>query len=145
LFFAGLPFPPAWINFGGLASNNMSKKYKVKWAGKPEKNDYLAALSYLTLLHKEAMAAILVKRLKRATLSAFQAKDIFRASGLSLLGINDARVKKDQRKIRSGGKLSPLLLIRNTGSGKVVIADGYHRLCAVYSFEENLEIPCKIA
>jgi hypothetical protein len=97
------------------------------------------------LLHKEALAAILFKRLKRATLSEFQAKDIFRASGLSLLGISNARVKKDQRKIRSGDKLSPLLLIRNTASGKVVIADGYHRLCAIYSFDENLEIPCKIA
>jgi hypothetical protein len=129
----------------GLAGNNMSKKYKVKWAGKPGKNDYLAALSYLSLLHKEAEAATLVKKLKRAPLSEFQAKDIFRASGLSLLGISNARVKKDQRKIRSGGKLSPILLIRNTASGKVVVADGYHRLCAVYSFDQDLEIPCKIA
>jgi hypothetical protein len=26
----------------------------------------------------------------------------------------------------------------------VVIADGYHRMCAVYSFEEDAIIPCKI-
>ena len=28
--------------------------------------------------------------------------------------------------------------------GKVVIADGYHRLCAVYSYDEDAVIPCKI-
>jgi hypothetical protein len=123
----------------------MSKKNKVKWADKPGKNDYLAALSYLSLLHKEPVAATLVKKLKRAAPSVYQAKDIFRASGLSLLGISNERVKKDQRKIRSGDKLSPLLLIRDPASGKVIIADGYHRLCAVYSFDEDLEIPCKIA
>jgi len=32
-----------------------------------------------------------------------------------------------------------------TGNGKVIIADGYHRLCAVYSYDENAVIPCKIA
>jgi hypothetical protein len=29
--------------------------------------------------------------------------------------------------------------------GKVIIADGYHRLCAVYSYDEDAVIPCKIA
>jgi hypothetical protein len=27
---------------------------------------------------------------------------------------------------------------------KVIIADGYHRLCAVYSVDEDAMIPCKI-
>jgi hypothetical protein len=26
----------------------------------------------------------------------------------------------------------------------VIIADGYHRLCAVYSIDEDAVIPCKI-
>jgi len=29
--------------------------------------------------------------------------------------------------------------------GKVVIADGYHRLCAVYAGDEDASIPCKLA
>jgi hypothetical protein len=37
------------------------------------------------------------------------------------------------------------LLIRDPGNGKAIIADGYHRLCAVYSYDENAVIPCKIA
>jgi hypothetical protein len=78
-------------------------------------------------------------------MSKFKAKDIFRASGLSLLGVSNSHVKKDKKKIRAGKALSPLLLIRDSDSGKVVIADGYHRLCAVYSFNEDAVIPCKIA
>ena len=40
--------------------------------------------------------------------------------------------------------LSYLSLVRDKAHGKVVIADGYHRLCAVYTFDEDAEIPCKI-
>ena len=77
-------------------------------------------------------------------MSAFKAKDIFRASGLSLLGVSNAHVEKDRRKIESGRELSPLLLVRDEANGKVVVADGYHRLCAVYSFDEDAVVPCKI-
>jgi hypothetical protein len=74
----------------------------------------------------------------------FKAKDIFRASGLSLLGISNSHVAKDQQKIKDGKSLSPILLVRDSNNGKVDIADGYHRLCAVYSVSEDELIPCKI-
>jgi hypothetical protein len=86
-----------------------------------------------------------LKKLKRASIAKFKAKDIFRASGLSLLGISNAHVERDQRKIQAGHGLSPLLLVRDSANGKVIIADGYHRLCAVYSHDEDAVIPCKIA
>jgi hypothetical protein len=47
-------------------------------------------------------------------------------------------------KIKKGIALSPILLVRSSANGKVIIADGYHRLCAVYSFNEDAIIPCKI-
>lgn len=122
----------------------MSKKNKTKWLGSPEAQDYPAALSYLSLLYNQRTAAAQVNQLKRAAIAEFKAKDIFRASGLSLLGISNAHVKKDQEKIRSGHALSPLLLVRDSAHGRVIIADGYHRLCAVYSFDEDALIPCKI-
>lgn len=122
----------------------MSKKAKIKWLSELETQDYPAALSYLSLLYTEKAAATYVKKLKQAALSQFKAKDIFRASGLSLLGISNTHVDKDIKKIESG-VLSPLLLVRDSGHGKVIIADGYHRLCAVYSFDEDAVIPCKIA
>jgi disulfide oxidoreductase YuzD len=77
-------------------------------------------------------------------MSTFKSRDIFRASGLSFLGIGNVHIKRDQKKIRQGERLSPLLLVRDKAHGKVIVADGYHRLCAVYSFDEDAEIPCKI-
>jgi hypothetical protein len=122
----------------------MSKKVEVKWLSEPEEHDYPAALAYLTLLYDEQKAATYLDKLKHVPVSEFKAKDIFRASGLSLLGISNAHVEKDQQKIQAGRALSPLLLVRDTVNGKVVIADGYHRLCAVYSCDEDAVIPCKI-
>jgi len=123
----------------------MPKKIEIKWLSEPEEHDYPAAHSYLSLIYDEQTATAHVNRLKRASRSEFKAKDIFRASGLPLLGISNAHVKKDQERIQSGAGLSPLLLIRDSVNGRVIIADGYHRLCAAYSYNEDLAIPCKIA
>jgi disulfide oxidoreductase YuzD len=122
----------------------MSDKPKIQWLPEPEDKDYPAAQSYLSLLHPEVESDDLVNRLKKAKVSQFKAKDIFRASGLSLLGVSNYHVAKDQQKIKDGKSLSPLLLVRDPQNGRVVIADGYHRLCAVYSFDEDEIIPCKI-
>jgi len=122
----------------------MAKEIKIKWLRKPEDHDYTAAQAYLSLLYDESVSAGHVDKLKRAPVSKYHAKDIFRASDLSLLGVSNFHVKIDRKKIKSGKALSPLLLIRDPGNGKVIIADGYHRLCAVYSYDENAVIPCKI-
>jgi hypothetical protein len=116
----------------------------IRWLGKPEAHDYPAAKSYLLLIYEPGEVKKLLRRLKRAPVTEFKAKDIFRASGLPLLGISNLRVESDRRKIRDGKKLSPLLLVRDTRNGKVVIADGYHRLCAVYGFAQDAHIPCRI-
>ena len=121
----------------------MAKDVKINWLNQPEEQDYPAALSYLSLIYNPQSAAGYVKKLKGAGISQFKAKDIFRASGLSLLGISNAHVEKDRQKIKSGRKISPLLLVRDSVNGKVIIADGYHRLCAVYAFDEDALIPCK--
>jgi len=122
----------------------MSKNVKIKWLDQPEEHDYPAALSYLCLLQDKKTSGAIVNRLRRAPMSEFKVKDVFRACGLSLLGVSNSHVNKDKNRIMSGDKLSPLLLVRDPANGKVVIADGYHRLCAVYSFDEDALIPCKI-
>jgi hypothetical protein len=122
----------------------MPIKYNIKWLGESAEHDYPAALSYLSLIYKKKKAAAYVKKLKRTPISKFKSKDIFRASGLTLLGISNSHVQKDQQKIKAGLNLSPLLLIRDPVNEKVVIADGYHRLCAVYFNDEDAVIPCKI-
>ena len=115
---------------------------KIGWLSEPEEHDYPAALSYLELLFPPEKASEMVERLRSAEVVMFKAKDIFRASGLSLLGISNSHVERDRRKIVAGKDLSPLLLVR--GDRGLIIADGYHRMCAVYSLDEDALIPCKI-
>jgi hypothetical protein len=126
------------------SESEMAKKVEIQWLGEPEEHNYPAAKSYLGLLFDEPTADVFVAKLKPAPISHFKAKDIFRASGLSLLGISNAHVEKDQQKIVSGRALSPLLLVRDAAHGKLIIADGYHRLCAIYSYDEDAVVPCKI-
>ncbi len=116
----------------------------INWLAEPEEQDYPAAASYLSLLYAPDRVEDMVSALRSATVTRFKAKDIFRASGLSLLGISNSHVEKDRKKIANGKALSPLLLVRNEALGKVVIADGYHRLCAIYSLSEDEWIHCKI-
>jgi len=122
----------------------MKSEIEISWLPNPEDHDYPAALSYLSLIYDEKTAKKYVADLRAASVSTFKAKDIFRASRLSLLGSGNSHVEKDISKIKNGSKVSPLLLVRDSSNGKVVIADGYHRLCAVYSFDEDALIPCKI-
>ncbi len=117
---------------------------EIRWLDAPEEHDYEAARSYLTLTFESAAAHRYVELLTRAAVTHFKAKDIFRASGLSLLGISNSHIEKDRHKIATGKKLSPLLLVRDAARGKVIVADGYHRMCAVYGHDEDALIPCKI-
>ena len=117
---------------------------KIIWLAEVEEHDYPAAESYLRLIYSDEKVAEVVAALRKAPLVHFKAKDIFRASQLSLLGVSNQRVERDRQKIRDGKSISPLLLMRDQQNGKVVIADGYHRLCAVYGFDEDALIPCKI-
>ena len=118
---------------------------KIKWLDQPEEHDYPAALSYLCLIYNEEKASLLIKHLRKAPITQFKAKDIFRASRLSLLGVSNQHVKKNLKKITNGKHLSPILLVRDEKNGNVIIADGYHRMCAVYEYDEDIILPCKIA
>ena len=121
-----------------------SKIREFKWLADVEAHNYPAASSYLSLIPDPKCVARIVSRLKTAPIAEFKAKDIFRASQLSLLGVSNFHVEKDLAKIRRGQGLSPVLLVRDEDRGMVVIADGYHRLCAIYRFDEDAMIRCKI-
>lgn len=122
----------------------MAKRRTVRWRSTPTKNDYVAATSYLTLVLTPARARASVQRLRRARLTEYPAKDLLRAARLPLLPVGNAHVKRDEQKILDNEKLSPLLLVRQPAQGRLIIADGYHRLCAVYAVDEDAVIPCQI-
>ena len=117
---------------------------EITWLSEPEDKDYPAAESYLSLTFDPEDAKKIVGKLRKAPMTKSKAKDIFRASGLSLLGISNSHVEKDRKKVKDQEQLSPILLVRDDKHGRVIIADGYHRMCAVYSFDEDACIPCKI-
>ena len=131
--------PPA------LLDREPRMKKDIQWLDAPEPHNYPAACPTCASSTPDRDARRHGAAPAQARMSAFKAKDIFRASGLSLLGVSNLHVEKDRAKIKKGKRLSPLLLVRDTALGKVVVADGYHRLCAVYSFDEDARIPCKIA
>jgi len=121
-----------------------AKLKKIMWLSDLEEHDYPAAESYLGLIYNGEQVARMIARFKAAPVVQFKAKDIFRASRLPLLGLGNSHVEKDWEKIRKRQSLSPLLLARDEPNGQLVIADGYHRLCAVYGIDEDAVIPCKI-
>jgi hypothetical protein len=122
----------------------MKSETEIQWLDEPEEHDYPAAASYLGLIYDDQEVKRLVTLLRTSPIVKFKAKDIFRASGLSLLGISNSHVEKDRKKIQAGKGLSPILLVRDKRDTKLIIADGYHRMCSVYSFDEDALIPCKL-
>lgn len=119
----------------------------VRWKAEPEHHDYAAAASYLSLTMKAAFSQSAAKRLEVGTDAEFAAKDILRASHLELLPRDNHHVKQNMEAIESGDKLSPILLIRGNHFHRIplIVADGYHRMCAVYWYDEDAMIPCRIA
>ena len=116
----------------------------VKWLPRPEKHDFQAAEDYLSLIMPAKRAAEGRKKLTAARndVTHRKAKDILRASQLDLLGEDNKHVAADLRKAASGAALSPILLLRGGEAHPLIIADGYHRVCASYWIDENTDIPC---
>ncbi len=122
----------------------MSKK--IEWKTSPKDKDYEGVMDFLTLLCSEKGAKNLIDRLEKAETIERAGKDILRAAQLPLLGNDDPHVNDDLKKIREGERLSPVLLIRGNlkKSHSLVIADGYHRVCASYIIDEGAPIPCRM-
>jgi hypothetical protein len=114
------------------------------WLDAPEDHDYPAAADYLSLTFTEAEASAIVERLRTAEPTWRKAKDLLRASRLDLLGKDDPEVIKDLKRVGQGEKLSPVLLVRTGGGAVLVVADGYHRICASYHLDEDAPIACRL-
>ncbi len=120
---------------------------KEHWKAAPDEHDYPAAADYLSLVFGDDVVRSITTELRNAPLSHRKAKDLLRASGLMLLSIENAHVAKDLAKVDRGEKLSPVLLLRGDllAGRPLVVADGYHRVCASHHLDENADIPCHIA
>ena len=118
-----------------------------QWKDEPDDHDYPAAQDYLSLLLPDADVQAAVTALRGAPLVHRKAKDLLRASALSLLPPDNVHVRKDLAKVKQGKLLSPVLLLRGSldGGWPLTIADGYHRICASHELDEDADIPCRLA
>jgi hypothetical protein len=116
----------------------------VKWLARPENHDYQAAEDYLSLIMPAKQAEMYRHKLfdARGDITHRKAKDILRASQLALLGQDNKHVAADLAKVNAGQALSPILLLRGDNEHPLIVADGYHRVCASYWIDENTDIPC---
>jgi hypothetical protein len=87
-----------------------------------------------------------VAQLRRAPTIRKKAKDLLRASRLPLLPRDNLHVAGDLKKIKKGKAMSPVLLVRGNAMRDLplVVADGYHRICASWYRDENIPIACRI-
>ena len=121
----------------------MKNNYKI-WERKAATQDYAAAQKYLALLFSDTEAKRLAKALRAAPTIEYEAKDLLRASQTHLLDKDSPHVADDLKKIKKGKKLSPVLLIRGDARHGVTltIADGYHRICASWHWNEKCPVAC---
>jgi hypothetical protein len=121
-------------------------KAAVSWKKQPVEKDFAAASSYLSLIYPTVRARSLGRALRNAGTVHHTAKDLLRASNLPLLAIDEPHVAEDLKRMRKGKALSPVLLVRGDMSKCVplVVADGYHRICATCYYNEDAPIACRL-
>ena len=125
----------------------MAKKAADIWEPKPVAADYQAAHDYLTLLFSKEKAAKIVQRLRAAPTTHHDAKDLLRASQTHLLPKDNPQVQSEIKKIKKGKKLSPVLLVRGDALNGITltIADGQHRICGSWHWDEDCPVACCLA
>jgi hypothetical protein len=121
-------------------------KQKLVWKKKPEAEDYKGALSFLQLIYADAKARRLLQLFRKAKTIEHAAKDLLRAANLPLLPLEEPHVEADLTRISKGKDLPPVLLVRGdmTQGVPLVVADGYHRICAICYYDESAPIPCRL-
>jgi hypothetical protein len=117
---------------------------RAVWKTRPEVQDFPNAGHYLRLLFSARQTERLVEALRRVSVVEHAGKDLLRASRLPLLPRDDPHILADLKKIARGKRLSPVLLVRGDGARDLplIVADGYHRICAAYCHDYDEPVPC---
>jgi hypothetical protein len=121
-------------------------KHPKLWKKNPNVKDFKAAQRFLSLIFPAPRAARLAHALRSARTVEHIAKDLLRASALPLLSRDELHVAADLKRINKGKPLSPVLLIQGDMARALplIIADGYHRVCAVCYYDEDAPIACRL-
>jgi hypothetical protein len=124
----------------------VTKKEGSVWENAPDADDLTNAAKYLKLVLDDRAVQAATGKFRKATTVTYEAKDVLRASRLPLLGKDDPQVALDLKRIAKKKKLSPVLLIRGDARKGVpmMVADGYHRICASYHWDEDCPVACRV-
>jgi hypothetical protein len=122
---------------------------EIAWMDLPEDHDYAAAEAYLLLFMAPDAARRAADSLRNRKLTVHKAKDVLRAvSGsnplAALLPADNMHVAGDLKKIKAGKPISPVLLVADSVHGRLIIADGHHRVCAAYHEDENAVVHAQL-
>lgn len=139
---------------------------EIEWLDDPDEHDFDAARDFLRLLADPSVVQDFILqfgwdflyRYHPATREQFKvdvaqvrkAKDLLRAVGddgnplSALLPEHNRQVAKDIRKIKAGEALSPVLLVVDTQRARLIIADGHHRVCACYHYDESALVHARL-
>ena len=123
----------------------MKKLAEPLWLDEPSDKDCAAAETCLQLLYGDKKSHKWRKALKGAQVKHYAAKDLLRASGTPISEVQAFDFSKQQTEIADGMFLSPILLLRQDEGNCLIIADGFHRMGAVFCRDQEALIPCKIA
>ena len=91
---------------------------------------------------RDSDAKRLAERARTAGITEHVAKDLLRACHLPLLPTDEKHVAQDLKRIRKGKPLSPILIVQGDliRDRPLVIADGYHRMCAACHADEDAPV-----
>jgi hypothetical protein len=117
-----------------------------RWNKDPAAKDYAAAQSFLSLIYPGRHARKIVRAMRKGKTVEHIAKDLLRASNLPLLPRAEAHVRMDLKKLQEGKALAPVLLVQGDLSSQraLVVADGYHRICAICHYDEDAPVRCRL-
>jgi len=121
-------------------------KEKIVWKKKSDAEDYEGARNFLSLVFPQAKVEQLMRGLQKAEIVERAAKDLLRAGNLPLLPSDDPHVDQDLKRIHKGKALQPVMSVRGDMSKGVplIVADGYHRICAIFYYDESAAIQCRM-
>lgn len=126
-------------------NNNNNNGWEISWLDKPKKHNYKDARNYLRLVYTDRTTNKLIDKLEDADVEGFIARDLARAAKMyHIIGDIRPAVERISTYIQEGKPIAPVLLVRQPNNGKLVIADGYHRIAAIFLLDPYSTICAKI-
>jgi hypothetical protein len=117
----------------------------ITWQDDAPPSDYEAAGHYLSLVDVQKNIDKALADLKAGAIVEYKATDLLRAAQLAVPKSDDRPTREQIKKIKRGEPVSPVLLVRAPALKKVIVADGFHRICAAYRIDPDVVLHCKLA